>query len=89
MEEAGFMTCTAAGHQGAIETFWLHFSGGVMSSIFMYSQLCLLEDQQSSNCIAVNLIPPVAFTHIIVIYSEHMSLNEWSNLGTINPIVDH
>ena len=25
MEVAGFMTCSAASHQGAITTFWLHF----------------------------------------------------------------
>ena len=29
------MTYTAASHQGAIETLWLHFSGAVMSSIFI------------------------------------------------------
>lgn len=34
MEEAGFMTYTAARHQGAIETFWLHFWGAVASSMF-------------------------------------------------------
>jgi len=25
MEGAGFMTSTAASHQGAVDTFWLHF----------------------------------------------------------------
>ena len=36
MEEAGFMTYTAASHQGAIEMIWLHFYGAVTSSIFIY-----------------------------------------------------
>jgi len=27
MERVGFMTYTAASHQGAIKMFWLHFSG--------------------------------------------------------------
>ncbi len=35
MEVAGFMTYTAASHQGAIKMFWLHFWGAVMSSIFI------------------------------------------------------
>lgn len=33
----GFMTCTAADHQGMVETFWLLFCGAVMLSIFLYS----------------------------------------------------
>lgn len=34
MAAAGFMTYTAAGHQGAVEIFWLHFRGAVRSSMF-------------------------------------------------------
>ena len=32
---AGFITCTAASHQGVIKTLWLHFWGAVISSIFV------------------------------------------------------
>lgn len=34
-ERAGFIIHAAASHQGAIEMFWLHFRGAVMSFIFM------------------------------------------------------
>ena len=33
----GFMTSTAANHQVAIETLWLHFGGAVITSIFIQS----------------------------------------------------
>ncbi len=36
MEGAEFMTYTGASHQGAIEMFWFHFWGAVMSSFFVY-----------------------------------------------------
>ena len=32
------MTYTAASHEGAINTFWLHIKGAVMSCIFIYGQ---------------------------------------------------
>ena len=35
MEGVGFMTTTAASHQGAIKLFWPHFSGVVHSSLYM------------------------------------------------------
>ncbi len=37
MQGVGFMNYTVASQQGAIEMFWLHFWGAVMSSIFIYS----------------------------------------------------
>lgn len=37
MEEAGFMTYTAASHQRAIKMCWLYFLGAFMSSSFIYS----------------------------------------------------
>lgn len=39
MEEVGFMTYTVASHWGAIEMFWLHIWGAVMSSIFYIQNL--------------------------------------------------
>lgn len=32
------MSSTAERHQGAIEIFWLHFKGALISTIFIYSQ---------------------------------------------------
>ena len=37
MEGAGLMTSTAVSRQRAMEIFWLHFWGAVMTSIFIYS----------------------------------------------------
>ena len=49
MEEAGFMTYTVAGHQGAIRTLWLYF----MSAIFIYSLAFMVYFIQINFCMQV------------------------------------
>lgn len=39
MEGEAFMSHTAASHQGAIDTFWLHFCGALLSSIILLDRL--------------------------------------------------
>ena len=52
LEEAGFMTCTAASQQMAIKMIWLHFYGAVMSSIFIYSLwLSLVSEMNPSELV--------------------------------------
>ena len=51
MEGSGFMTYTAAGHQGAIEMFWLHFLGVVAHVVHLYilSVVCKLYKTQKKH----------------------------------------
>ena len=37
----GFITYTAASHQGAIKMFWLQFRGALMLSMSLYVNVCL------------------------------------------------
>ena len=42
MEEAGFITYTAASHQVVINVLWLHFWGAVVSAIFINSLVWMI-----------------------------------------------
>lgn len=44
-EVLGIKTCTAASHKGAVKMFWPHFSGAVMS--YIYIHMCLWPKQNA------------------------------------------
>ena len=53
MEEVGFKTYTAASHQAASETLWLHFCRAVISSIvfsFFFVFLCFSASNPLHMC---------------------------------------